>query len=116
MKRLIPATVILFSTILICVYAHTFIKKSCNDTLVDINRYNNREISASELENSWKKRKEKMSLFVNHGFLDNISLYIGQLTLTDNTNTAEIAIAHKNIESTLTLIITEQKLGLHSFY
>lgn len=93
-----------------------FVKDACEDTLIDIKKYSNQEITSVELENSWKHRKEKMAIFVNHGFLDNISLYIGQLTLAPDNNAAEFTVAHKNIESMLDLIKAEQKFGLHSFY
>lgn len=116
MKRLIPAVFILTFTVFICIYAHTFVKQCCTQTIDDVKKYSNDEISAAELENSWKERKEKMAIFVNHGFLDNISLYIGQLTLSPNNTSAEFTHAHKNIESTLALIKAEQKFGFHSFY
>lgn len=116
MKRLIPAALILTFTVFICIYAHTFVKYACNETLDDIKKYANQEITTAELENSWKSRKEKMAIFVNHNFLDNISLYIGQLSLMPDNQTAEYTLAYKNIESTLSLIIAEQKFGFHSFY
>ena len=64
-----------------------------------------------------QEQKENMSLFVNHGFLDKISIYIGQLTVASSNDTSpELNAVYKNIESVLVLIKAEQKFGLHSFY
>ncbi len=116
MKRLIPAAIILVFIISICVVAHICVDRACEKTLDDIENYYNKTITAPQLENRWKERKEHMALFVNHGFLDKISLYIGQLTLTTNDNSPELNAVYKNIESVLSLIKAEQKFALHSFY
>ncbi len=117
MKRLIPAIAILVFTITLCSLANIFVDHACDQTLDDIESYYSQHITASELENSWQKRKEQMSLFVNHGFLDKISIYIGQLTVVSNDNTSsETNAIYKNIESVLSLIKEEQKFALHSFY
>ncbi len=57
-----------------------------------------------------------MSLFVNHGFLDKISIYIGQLTVFTDSNLPENQAVYKNIESVLALIKAEHRFGMHSFY
>lgn len=117
MKRLIPAGIILIFLVLICIFSHIYVDSICEQTLDDINAYYNKNISASSLEDSWNHKKEKMSLFVNHGFLDKISVYIGQLTLAENEDThPESDVIYKNIQTVLSLIKEEQKLELHSFY
>ncbi len=117
MKRLIPAGIIFVLVIAICITAHKFIDQSCEKTIVDIERFYNEEISGKELEKIWKDRKEEMSLFVNHEFLDEMSLYIGQLTLSsEEDNIPELDMTYKNINTTLSLIKAEQTLALHSFY
>lgn len=116
MKRLIPAAVILVFTISICIFAHIYVDRKCEQTLKDIEAYCNHQITASELENFWQKRKEQMSLFVNHGFLDKISIYIGQLSVRQSTNIEDSDSILKNIQTILTLIKEEQQFALHSFY
>lgn len=116
MKRLIPAAIILVFIVSICIGAHICVDNACQNTIDDIENYYNKKITATQLENIWKERKEQMALFVNHGFLDKISVYIGQLTIATNDNSPEFETVYKNIESVISLIIAEQKFALHSFY
>ena len=116
MKRLIPAAIILLFIISICIIAHIFVDHACEKTLDDIEHFYNGSITAAQLENRWKERKEQMALFVNHDFLDKISVYIGQLTITTNDNLPEHNAVYKNIESVLSLIKAEQEFAPHSFY
>ncbi len=116
MKRLIPAVIILVFIISICVVAHICVDRACEKTLDDIEVFYNGGITADQLENRWKERKEQMALFVNHGFLDKISVYMGQLTLATDDNSHELNAVYKNIKSVLSLIKAEQKFALHSFY
>lgn len=116
MKRLIPATVILIFIITICIGAHLYVNNACEQTLSGLKAYRNNTITADSLKNSWQKQKEQMALFVNHSFLDKITIYVGQLTLTPVTDTHEFDIIYNNIESVIELIKAEQKLAIHSFY
>ncbi|MBQ8741493.1 MAG: DUF4363 family protein [Clostridia bacterium] len=117
MKRLIPATLIFIFIIAVCIGAHMYVDNACDQTINDIENYYNQSITGDELEEKWQERKENMALFVNHNFLDKISVYIGQLTLTEEEdNSPEFDTVYKNIESILELIKAEQKFALHSFY
>lgn len=117
MKRLIPATIIFIFIISVCITAHICIDRACDKTIADIEKFYSDELSAKELEKIWKDRKEEMSLFVNHEFLDEVSVYIGQLTLSsEEDDIPELDMAYKNIKTTLSLIKAEQTLALHSFY
>lgn len=117
MKRLIPAGIILILLITICFCSHSYIDKSCKQTVSDIEKYRNQTITASVLEDNWKNQKENMSIFVNHEFLDKISIYIGQLTVSDTAaNPAAFDTTYKNILTVLSMIKEEQRFGLHSFY
>ncbi len=113
MKRLLPAFIILICTTTMCFYSHLVITRTCNKTLLDINKFKSESISAKKLQTHWEKRKEKLSFWVNHAFLDDISIYVGQLTLDNNQNPN---IACKNIETILSMIKKEQQLSAHSFY
>ncbi len=92
------------------------IDRACDTTLDDINDFRNNSIAADTLELSWQKRKEKMSLFVNHGFLDDITIHIGQLTAYNNHNSEYFEHTFKNIQTLLSMIKEEQQLAAHSFY
>ncbi len=117
MKRLIPAVIIFVIVITVCVTAHICIDRACDQTLEDMEMFYSEQLTAKELEKIWHDRKEKMSLFVNHSFLDELSLYIGQLTLSsEEDNIPELDMTYRNIKTTLSLIKSEQTLALHSFY
>lgn len=116
MKRLIPALIILIFTLATCLYSNITVSRACDQTEKDINAFENKTVSATKLEENWQKQKEKMSIFVNHKFLDDISIYVGQLTqyytLQDNASSRTL----ENIKTTLYMIKEEQKLTYHSFY
>lgn len=116
MKRLIPATVILIFIISLCFTSHFLVNKICNQTIEDINKFRDKSTSAQNLENTWKKSKEKLSIFVNHGFLDDVSVYISQLTLFTADNSSQFDTIYKNIETMIDMIKEEQRLATHSFY
>ena len=116
MKRLFYAAIILIALFLLTFYSHTSVTNQCIDTSNDINDFKAQKISSETLTKSWHERKEKMSLYVNHDFLDQITLYIGQITLGDNREDENFIVACQNIETLLTLIQEEQKLAAHSFY
>ena len=116
MKRIFPAIVILLFTISLCIYSHSFVDNACNTTLSDINDFRNNYISGDTLERYWVERKEKMSLFVNHSFLDDITISIGQLITYDNKNSEYFNHTFKNIQTLLSMIKEEQQFAAHSFY
>lgn len=117
MKRLIPAAIILIFIITLCISSHLLVDNICDKTLNDIDNFYNKVISAQDLQDSWQNNKAKLSLFVNHGFLDDISIYIGQLTVSDNDiKSPEFEAIHKNIQSIMYLIKEEQRFAAHSFY
>lgn len=116
MKRIIPAVIILIFTVSLCICSHTLVDRACDATQSDINDYRNNSISGEKLDQLWQKRKEKMSLFVNHGFLDDVTIYIGQLTAYDNQSSEHFDHTFKNIQTVLSMIKEEQQLAAHSFY
>ena len=117
MKRLIPATIIFIFIISLCFSSHVLVYKITNKTLDDIDSFYNKTISAKQLQQSWQKNKEKLSLFVNHGFLDDISVYVGQLTIADaDIKSPEFETIHKNILTIINMIKEEQRFASHSFY
>ena len=116
MKRLFYAIIVLILLVSLSVYSHVAVDNYCQETLTDLKNFSGKKISADTLTKSWRERKEKMSAYVNHDFLDQISLYIGQITLGDNHEDENFMVAQQNIETLITLIRDEQKLAAHSFY
>lgn len=116
MKRLIYAIIILIFLFTLTIYSHFSIDRYCSETITDIKNFSSQKISSDKLTRLWNDRKEKMSAFVNHDFLDQISLYIGQMTLGNNDEDENFSVAYKNIETLLTMIKAEQRLSTHSFY
>ena len=117
MKRIIPAGIILIFMISVCFISHHFVEKHCNQTLQNLSKYKNKEITYTELNEKWKEDKEKMSLFANHSFLDEISIYIGQLKAYESKPQApQFEATMQRVESLLLIIKEEQQLRLYSFY
>ncbi len=117
MKRLIPASIILVLIIVLCFCSHILVDNICDKALNDIDKYYNKTISAQDIQKSWQDKKEKLSLFVNHGFLDEISIYIGQLTVVDtDIKSPDFETIYKNIQTIMYMIKEEQRFAPHSFY
>lgn len=117
MKRLIPAAIILVFTITACICANIYIEKACDKTLENIEEFCDEKITSDELEELWHQRKENMALFVNHSFLDQTTIYIGQLTVAlYDSDTSKFNMIYKDIESVLSLVKDEQKFSVESFY
>ena len=117
MKRLIPATIILVFIITICTIANILVEQNLNQALEDINKFKNKTISAQQLQESWNNKKENLSIFVNHGFLDDISIYIGQLMVSDSDiKSPEFETTYKNIQTIMHAIKEDQRFAPHSFY
>ncbi len=126
MKRLIAAAVLLVIIVMLCITGNVYVVHACQDTTRDIENFYtqicksdnpNFDKLSKELNEKWIKRKEKLGLFVNHEFLDKISLYISELPmLVKIGNKNEIALVCENIKTICNQMTDEQKFALHSFY
>ena len=116
MKRLIYAIIIILFLVSLTFYSHYTVDNYCNDMLTDVEKFSNQKLSSETLTHNWTERKEKMSMFVNHDFLDQITLYIGQITLGNSQEDENFWVALKNIETLLSAIKADQRLAAHSFY
>ncbi len=116
MKRLIYAAVVFVLLLSLTLCSHVAVDHYCESTIKDVKNFYKQKISGDTLSNSWIEHKEKMSAFVNHEFLDQISIYIGQITLDTGNKDEKFSVAYKNIETLLEMIKEEQRLKLHSFY
>lgn len=126
MKRLIPASIMIIFIAALCIYSNVYVNRACKQTVTDIEQYYENcfsnsgstiETLSQNLENNWQKRKETLELFVNHSFLDKISLYIAQLpVLAQSGNETQFILVCENIKELTEQICEEQKFALHSFY
>lgn len=126
MKRLIPASIMIIFIAALCIYSNVYVNRACKQTVTNIEQYYENcfsnsgstiETLSQNLENNWQKRKETLELFVNHSFLDKISLYIAQLpVLAQSGNETQFILVCENIKELTEQICEEQKFALHSFY
>ncbi len=116
MKRLLYAIAVLTLAVSLTIYSHFAVNQATKKTIADIEKFCNQKISGETLISTWRQRKEDLSAFVNHDFLDQISLYIGQITLGDSNEDENFVTAYQNIMTLLSMIQDEQRLAPHSFY
>ena len=126
MKRLIPASIMIIFIAALCIYSNVYVNRACKQTVTNIEQYYENcfsnsgstiETLSQNLENNWQKRKETLELFVNHSFLDKISLYIAQLpVLAQSGNETQFILVCENIKELTEQICEEHKFALHSFY
>lgn len=117
MKRLIAAIAILVILVSLCLTSNIITKNTCDKLIADVDAFYNQKILSDTLQHNWQRYKENLSIFVNHQFLDDITIYVGQLTISDNDiNSPEFTTVRKNILTTVSMIKTEQQFGAHSFY
>lgn len=126
MKRLIPAGIILIFIVTLCVGSNVYVKKTCKQTITDIEDYYTECITSDKnsinslsqnLKSEWNSRKDKLELFVNHTFLDNISLQITKLiTHIVNENHESALLDFEQIKELFEQVISEQTFSLNSFY
>lgn len=122
MKRLIPACVLLIFVITSYLIGYYYISKTCdtaNELLnqcVDIyksdsNAYKN----AKKLEEFWGEREGTLSVFANHGDIDQIELAISSLVVHSNSPDNKIFYEYSSTVKTLLHQLQEDsKPSMHS--
>lgn len=126
MKRLIPAILILIFIITVCVTCNMYVQKKCEKTIADVEncffelKQNNNFVAhskANAIKENWEKDKHKLEFFLNHKFIDQVSVCMSQLpVLTENSSVTAFSLTLENLKCVLNEIKEEQKLNLHSFY
>ena len=126
MKRLLAAAIMLIVIITLCISSNLYVTHACQDTAKAVQNYYEQIFDAEnadknklskELEALWHNKKERLELFVNHGFLDEISICISQLPIYAKTGDKNRAlIICENIKELCEQIEEEQKFAAHSFY
>lgn len=126
MKRLIPATITFLLIICIIVYSTTYIKRECKKTSEEIKacytaflngNTENASILAKKLTDDWHERHIKLSMFVYHSFLDDLTLYIEEIPLYVELQLDDkFYAACKKADTVLEQIVHETKFKISCFY
>lgn len=126
MKRLIPAAVILFIIIVICVIGNLTVCKSIKTAKSEINScqtlYNNGNFdeayaNAVDFKERWNKTVTFTSVYANHCPLDDVSALAAVLPeAVKQRNTFYVNSTAEQIFSLLDAVLNEQSLTLQSLY
>lgn len=122
MKRLIAAGVLLIVVTLTYFSSVAYIKHTYNETselLEDcITAYNNKkgaETAAKKLGDYWDKHEQNLSIFANHGRIDEIELAISSIEIYSKTEEKEIFSEYTGTVKTLLHQLLEDTLpSFHS--
>lgn len=124
MKRLIPAAILLTVVLGIYLYSLQYVTEACDDAKLSVARCENEyrnggnpEAAAAELKELWDKREGTLSLFVNHGEIDDFEYELAALTVFAKTD--EEAMFYESIAQLRTLlhqIKEDTAFGAHSIF
>ena len=122
MKRLIAAAVLIAFVIGIYITGYIFVDKTCNtaktllsDCVVAYKEQENIEQTITELKGFWGRKESLLSVFINHGSIDEIELSIesllAQSKYKENPMFYEIS---SNLKILLHQIMEDTAIGMHS--
>lgn len=126
MKRLFPTALLFAATLILAISGNRGVNKICVSTekqltiyseLSSNGDYTKAEEKANEINKYWEKESRLLSLYVNHGYIDEIALNLNRLAApltADNTGQAESALA--DTKYLLGQILDEQRFSIESFY
>lgn len=118
--------ILLIITISVCFLGSYIANEECDKTknelsvikekMDDLNFSEAKKLS-NKLEDKWNDRRELLSIFVNHGLLDNVTSGIHRIKgYTEKDKSQNFLSEYQNTHNALDLIIHEQKFTLESFY
>lgn len=126
MKRLIPCAIIAVLIIVGCFVGHGTAKKECDATRNQLHdceaAFENNDFEkaikiAEKIKKNWESREEKLAIFVNHSFLDQISDNLAELPFYANEQNKSYGLSKISATKKLLKHIEEhQKLIPESFY
>ena len=126
MKRLIPCTIIAVLIVFGCIIGHKTAKSECDKTRKQLKDceaafingdYNEAIKIANTIKKDWENREEKLAIFVNHTFLDQISDNLAELPFYANEQNKNYGLSKiSGTEKLLKHIEEHQKLMPESFY
>ena len=124
MKRIIPATILLLSIVLLYFISSIYTNKVCNKTVKDIKKCvtlyeenNNAKVQAEKIKRFWSEKEKILSVFVNHELIDKVELKIASIELYSNfADNYMFYNACVDAEILLHQIIEDTKLSAHSIF
>ncbi|MBP3706413.1 MAG: DUF4363 family protein [Clostridia bacterium] len=126
MKRLIPSSIIAVLIIVGCIIGHYIAEKECAAARKQLKEckeafingdYTTATEIAIEMKNNWEESEEKLAIFVNHSFLDQISENLAELPYYLNEQNHSYGLSKiSGTEKILKHIEEHQSLVPESFY
>ena len=125
MKRIIAAAVLVVLVALLAVTESMYIKNFCKhkkQEIQDVENLYTEDISectdsAKRFKEEWDCLQSKMTLFVNHSLIDQISEDATRIPVyAENRDKSEFYAACADIERALKQISDDQRIGIDSFY
>ena len=125
MKRIIAAVVLIALVAMLAVTESIYIKKFCSrkkEEITDVKNMYSENISecadsAERFRKDWINVQAKMTLFVNHSLIDQISEDATRIPVyAENRDEAEFYAACADVERTLKQISDDQRITIDSFY
>ncbi|MCQ2478806.1 MAG: DUF4363 family protein [Clostridia bacterium] len=126
MKRLIAAAILTALIIGICIAGNVIVKEFCKDTnseieicrkLCEKGDWEAVDKKVKDLKKSWKTRQRYMSVFVNHGIIDDISVSVSRMPLFSNKKSKSDFLAEcAEINMLIDRILGEQEMNIESFF
>lgn len=126
MKRLIPCFVIVVFVITGCIIGHRIAKNECQTTSKKLKEcenafirgdYEDAKSIAIEIKKDWETSEEKLAVFVNHSFLDEISDNLAEIPYYTNEQNHSHGLSKISATEKLLKHIEEhQSLVPESFY
>ncbi len=122
MKRILAAVVLIVLVIGFYITGYLFVDSTCEtakELLSDcVMAYENEDDvnnRISKLENFWNKKESVLSIFINHGSIDEIELAIESLSVQSKYPKNQMFFEHSgNIKILLHQIMEDTKIGMHS--
>lgn len=126
MKRIVPATLLFLFIIGISICSMYYTKNVCNETAEKIEKcytefssgnLESASRTAEELKEEWHRKHKRLSAFVYHHLLDDVTVYIEQIPLYSKLNYEEkFYTACQNADTVLEQIVHESKFKISCFY
>lgn len=126
MKRIIPASLILISVILICIFGNYYVKNVCRDLKSDLSECidafsdgdnEKAAVYADDINKRWQSEKKGLAVFVNHAFIDEISVSANALPYYLRLKSDEMVYGeYSNILVAIRHIVSEHSVTADNFY
>lgn len=125
MKRIIAAGVLGVIIAVCCIANTVYIKRSYGELTEDINllkkeysvSYESAAEKAEKFEEKWVKKEALLSIFANHGIVDEIGVSISKLPIYARFKSDDMFLSEcRSIELELTHMLKDTQITTHSVF